>query len=76
MECPAVLVREHGPFVFGLNPKHAIENARVLEEVAFMAYHSLMINPRLLSMQSNLHDKHYSRKHGKDAYYGQKKTLK
>lgn len=70
---PAVLFNSHGPFCWGQNPKKAVENAVVLEEVAFIQYHALGLNPELSSMQTELLDKHYLRKHGKDAYYGQKK---
>ncbi|MDR0903806.1 MAG: L-ribulose-5-phosphate 4-epimerase [Ruminococcus sp.] len=72
---PAVLVHEHGPFTWGNSPEKAAENAVVLEEVAFMAWHTLMLaqNSRhlLMSMDDNLLNKHFLRKHGKDAYYGQ-----
>lgn len=70
---PAVLAFSHGPFCWGKTPEKAVENAVVLEEVAFMQYHALGLNPKLVSMQKELLDKHYLRKHGKDAYYGQKK---
>lgn len=67
----AVLVHSHGPFAWGNDPYHAVHNAVVLEEVAFMAWHDLMMNPSLPPMQQELLDKHYLRKHGPDAYYGQ-----
>lgn len=70
---PAVLVHSHGPFTWGVDPQGAVHNAVVLEEVAFMAFHALMLEPGLLSMQQELLDRHYLRKHGADAYYGQKK---
>lgn len=70
MEIPAVLVANHGPFVFGDSPKNAVKNALVLEEIAFMAWHSIAIN-KDERMQQDLLDKHYLRKHGKGAYYGQ-----
>lgn len=69
---PAVLFCSHGPFCWGKTPEKAVENAVVLEEVAFMQYHALGLNPKLGSMQQELLDKHYLRKHGKSAYYGQK----
>lgn len=72
-EIPAVLSFSHGPFCWGHTPEKAVENAVVLEEVAFMQYHALGLNPALKSMQKELLDKHYLRKHGKDAYYGQGK---
>ena len=70
---PAVLVHSHGPFVWGSNPKDAVHNAVVLEEVAFMNFHTLMLEPMIPSMQQELLDKHYLRKHGANAYYGQLK---
>jgi len=69
---PAVLVHSHGPFTWGKNATEAVHNAVVLEEVAFMAWHDIMINPDIKPMQNDLLDKHYLRKHGKNAYYGQK----
>ncbi len=69
---PAVLVCSHGPFCWGKNPAEAVEHAVILEEVAFMAWHSLQLNPEKFAMQQELLDKHYLRKHGKNAYYGQK----
>jgi len=69
---PAVLVAGHGPFTWGDDPMGAAHNAVVLEEVAFMAWHSLFMNENLRGMQQALLDKHYLRKHGKDAYYGQR----
>ena len=69
---PAVLFHSHGPFCWGRIPEKAVENAVVLEEVAFMQYHALGLNPTLGKMQQDLLDKHYLRKHGKNAYYGQK----
>ena len=70
-DTPAVLVKNHGPFVWGTDAANAVHNAVVLEEVAKMAYlSSTLSNP---SMNKYLIEKHYSRKHGPDAYYGQKK---
>ena len=69
---PAVLVASHGPFAWGKDAAEAVHNAVVLEEVACMALHALQLNPDLESMQQTLLDKHYLRKHGKNAYYGQK----
>jgi L-ribulose-5-phosphate 4-epimerase len=68
---PAVLVQSHGPFCWGYTPEKAVEMAVVLEEVAFMQYHALTLNPELPPMQKELLDKHFLRKHGKNAYYGQ-----
>ena len=70
-DIPAVLVHSHGPFAWGKDPGNAVHNAVVLEEVAFMALHARLLNPSMLPMQQSLLDKHYLRKHGKDAYYGQ-----
>ena len=72
MEIPAVLVHSHGPFAWGKDPAEAVHNAVVLEEVAFMAWHAMALNPGAGRMQQELLDKHYLRKHGKNAYYGQK----
>ncbi|MBD5113708.1 MAG: L-ribulose-5-phosphate 4-epimerase [Ruminococcaceae bacterium] len=72
LSIPAVLVKSHGPFTWGLTAEEAVHNAVVLEEAAFMAYHALTLNNNLSSMQQELLDKHYLRKHGENAYYGQK----
>ena len=68
---PAVLVHIHGPFTWGTDPNNAVHNAVVLEECAFMAFQSLVLTPGLQPMQQELLDKHYLRKHGPGAYYGQ-----
>ncbi len=70
---PAVLVHSHGPFVWGADPAEAVHNAVVLEEVAFMNFHTLMLEPGTSPVQQQLLDKHYLRKHGVNAYYGQTK---
>jgi L-ribulose-5-phosphate 4-epimerase len=70
-QVPAVLVNSHGPFAWGKDPMNAVHNAVVLEELAFMAFHTEMMNPGIAPMQQELLDKHYLRKHGKNAYYGQ-----
>lgn len=70
---PAALVYSHGPFSWGGDAAEAVHNAVVLEEVAMMAWHALSLSgSRLSPMQQALLDKHYLRKHGKNAYYGQK----
>ncbi len=69
---PAVLFRHHGLFCWGKSPQEAVDIAVVLEEVAFMQYHVLGLNPNPDLIQKELLDKHFLRKHGKDAYYGQK----
>ena len=71
-DVPSVLVASHGPFSWGKNASNAVHNAVVLEEVAFMAWHTMAMNGSIVSMDSNLLDKHYLRKHGANAYYGQK----
>ena len=70
---PAVLVHSHGPFAWGTNPIDAVHNAVVLEEIAFMNFHTLMLKPETPPIQQQLLDKHYLRKHGTNAYYGQSK---
>lgn len=72
LSIPAVLVKSHGPFAWGENAEDAVHNAVVLEEAAFMAYHSLTLTRGLSSMDKTLLNKHYLRKHGANAYYGQK----
>lgn len=71
-DIPGVLVYCHGPFTWGTDALNAVHNALVMEEVAFMNYHALMLNEEPNSMQQTLLDKHYFRKHGGNAYYGQK----
>ncbi len=71
MAHPAVLAAGHANFAWGGTPAKALENAEVLEEVARMAWHTLSINPDAPPLESYLLDKHFLRKHGKDAYYGQ-----
>lgn len=68
---PGVLVYSHGPFAWGGDPLEAVHNAVVMEEVAFMDWHAMMLNSHVPPMQQSLLNKHYLRKHGKDAYYGQ-----
>lgn len=68
---PGVLVYSHGPFAWGKDAFEAVHNAVVMEEVAFMDWHAMLLNPDLGPMQQTLLDKHYLRKHGKNAYYGQ-----
>lgn len=72
MAVPAVLCKNHGPFAWGSNAKEAVHNAVVLEEVAKMAYRAEIIEPRIQPAPLELQDKHYYRKHGANAYYGQK----
>lgn len=70
---PAVLVSQHGPFTWGETPKKAVYNAKVLEVVADMDYHSLQLTRSNIELPQYLLDKHYYRKHGENAYYGQNK---
>ena len=68
---PGVVVYSHGPFTWGKDPMEAVHNSVVMEEVAFMDWHAMVINPEQGRMQQSLLDRHYLRKHGKNAYYGQ-----
>ncbi len=72
LERPGVLVASHAPFAWGKTVKDAVHNAVVLEQVARMASETLRVNPAIRPMQSVLLEKHYSRKHGPGAYYGQR----
>lgn len=72
LETPAVLVNEHGPFTFGSDVKNAVFNAVVLERVAKMYYHSALYRGEEVRVQPTILEKHYLRKHGANAYYGQK----
>lgn len=72
MAVPAVLAQDHGPFTWGESADKAVYNAVVLEESAKMAYHTIMLNPHNIHVSQTLLDKHYLRKHGANAYYGQK----
>ena len=71
VDVPACVVFSHGPFAWGTDPMNAVHNAVVLEEVAFMDWHAMVLNPERGPMQQTLLDKHYLRKHGANAYYGQ-----
>lgn len=70
-DIPGVVVYSHGPFTWGKDADNAVHNAVVLEEVAMMAWHDLALNPRISPMRRELLDKHFLRKHGANAYYGQ-----
>jgi L-ribulose-5-phosphate 4-epimerase len=72
MQIPAVLVANHGPFAWGKNPAKAVESTVVLEQIAKMALGTIIINPDQRHISNTLLDKHYLRKHGKNAYYGQR----
>jgi L-ribulose-5-phosphate 4-epimerase len=71
-EIPAVLVSSHGPFTWGKTPEKAVENAAVLEEVAKMAFYAHTLNAGVESISNTILNKHFLRKHGANAYYGQK----
>ncbi len=68
---PGILVRNHGPFAWGEDAQDAVHNAVILEEICHMAYHTVRLNNTAGSIQQCLLDKHYLRKHGSGAYYGQ-----
>ena len=68
---PAVLVANHGPFTWGKDAHGSVKNAVILEEIAAMALGTIAINPNQPAISQTLLDKHYLRKHGEDAYYGQ-----
>jgi L-ribulose-5-phosphate 4-epimerase len=74
MAIPAVLVANHGPFAWGADPREAAENAWMLEAAARMAFLTVAVNADASALGRTLHDRHFLRKHGKQAYYGQKKT--
>ncbi len=73
---PAILCKNHGPFTWGWDAKEAVYHAVVLEEVAKMAFRCERINPDVRTAPQELQDKHYFRKHGKNAYYGQENGSK
>jgi len=70
---PAVLVAGHGPFTWGRTPAEAVDTALILEQTAHMAFGAMALEPRLTPLDACILEKHFSRKHGPDAYYGQKK---
>ncbi|MCY8975964.1 L-ribulose-5-phosphate 4-epimerase [Bacillus atrophaeus] len=70
-QVPGVLVNNHGPFCWGTDALNALHNAVVLETVAEMAFHSIMLNQNISPINIVLHEKHFYRKHGANAYYGQ-----
>ena len=72
-DIPGVLVKNHGPFSWGADAFNAVHNAVVLEEVANMNFNTMLINPGVEKINKNLLNKHYLRKHGANAYYGQSK---
>ncbi|QCX33554.1 L-ribulose-5-phosphate 4-epimerase [Caloramator sp. E03] len=72
MHTPGVIVNDHGPFCWGKDAKEAVHNAVILEEIASMAYHTKILNPADSGAKNTLIIKHFMRKHGENAYYGQK----
>jgi L-ribulose-5-phosphate 4-epimerase len=70
-QTPMVLVASHGPFTWGTSPEEAVEHSAILEYLAMIAFYSVSINPNICPVKDSLINKHFSRKHGKDAYYGQ-----
>ena len=73
LDMPAVLVSGHGPFCWGESATDAAHNAVILEEVARIAYRTVALNPKASGISDSLLNKHFKRKHGAGAYYGQKK---
>jgi len=73
MAIPGVLVAGHAPFTWGKDPEDSVKNNLILERIAKMALNALMLNPKLSSLPEYILNKHYKRKHGPDAYYGQPK---
>ena len=71
LDCPGILVNNHGVFTWGKSPQDAVKNAEAVEIVAKMALNSLLINPDIKPINKNLHNKHFYRKHGDNKYYGQ-----
>ena len=73
LEAPAVLVASHAPFCWGATPAEAAHTAAIVEELAALALQTRAVNPSIVEIPRYLHDKHFLRKHGASAYYGQKK---
>ena len=71
LETPAVLVASHGPFAWGVDVAQAVENATALEAVAELALYTLVLKAEASALDDDLLERHFSRKHGPDAYYGQ-----
>ena len=71
MAIPGILVKNHGPFAWGKTPAGSVYNTVVMDKVAEMAYNTMTLNPRVQKVSQYLLDKHYNRKHGANAYYGQ-----
>ena len=71
LDTPAALVAEHGPFTWGKSPAEAVQSSVVLEQIALMAMGTLALSPKAGGVRQVLIDKHFLRKHGTEAYYGQ-----
>ncbi|MCP0886870.1 L-ribulose-5-phosphate 4-epimerase [Ligilactobacillus sp. WILCCON 0076] len=71
LEMKGILVNRHGPFTWGIDAKEAVYNAKVLEIVAEMDYHTMTLSPNIRILDQDIQNKHYLRKHGENAYYGQ-----
>jgi L-ribulose-5-phosphate 4-epimerase len=74
LECPGIIVAHHGPFTWGSTVEKAVKNAERLEYIAKLAWMTLQMKPQILPISTELHHRHFSRKHGPDAYYGQGTT--
>jgi L-ribulose-5-phosphate 4-epimerase len=74
MHVPGVLCKNHGPFTWGTDADNAVHNAVVLEEIAKMNLMTELLNPNIIPAPQCMQDKHFMRKHGPNAYYGQKKS--
>ena len=74
LECPGIIVAHHGPFTWGKTVEEAVKNALRLEYIARMAWITLNINPQTIEISPELHHRHFSRKHGPEAYYGQENS--
>ena len=74
LDTPAALVAGHAPFVWGRNAADAVQNSLILERIAQMALGSLQLNPAVPALPAHIQEKHYQRKHGPHAYYGQKQS--
>jgi L-ribulose-5-phosphate 4-epimerase len=70
-DCPGILLNRHGPFVWGANIEEAFRNAKLLEYIAELALKTNSLCKELIPLSSTLHAKHFTRKHGNEAYYGQ-----
>lgn len=74
LEMPAVLVAGHGPFTWGENPMEAVSNSLALEKIAQMAFQTLLLNAKVQDLPQHILKKHFQRKHGPEAYYGQRRV--